>query len=47
MQKGGDGKMLVHTHRPVATGGIWGQFPQISFVLPQILLRPEKFVLNI
>jgi len=34
--------------RPVATGGHSVAVPpQISFVPPQILLRPEKFVLNI
>ena len=33
--------------RPVATGEFGGSAPQISFIPPQILLCPEKFVLNI
>ena len=31
----------------VVTGGIREQFPPNLFMLPQILLWPEKFVLNI
>jgi len=32
---------------PVATEGLWGQCLTIFFVPIEILLRPEKFVLNI
>jgi len=37
----------LDTTRPVAMGEFRGSAPQISFVLPQIFLFTEKFVLKI